>query len=167
MPLFPTGGTVGAMADAQSGDRGRILVAARSFLSDSVLSALRRRGFVVDRVPPGLTPLQALGVARYAVLMVEGDGAETVGLCERLAQERPLLDVLVGAERVRLTQQTIDQGGLAMVDVGDDRQVAVVHAGPLAATGAIPPSASPGRRAGIGGGGTVCRPRIRRGRRRF
>ena len=38
-------------------------------------------------------------------------------------------DVLVGAERPRLPQHGVDQRRLAVVDVGDDRDVADVAAG--------------------------------------
>ena len=40
---------------------------------------------------------------------------------------RPLLDLLVVAERAGLLQQPVDQGRLAVVDVRDDRDVAQVH----------------------------------------
>ena len=41
----------------------------------------------------------------------------------------PLGDVLVGPEGARLPQQLVDEGGLAVVDVGDDGHVAQVVAG--------------------------------------
>ena len=41
--------------------------------------------------------------------------------------ERALGDLLVGAEGAGLAQQRIDQGGLAVVDMGDDRDVADIH----------------------------------------
>ena len=40
----------------------------------------------------------------------------------------PLVDVLVGAKRAGLPQERVDEGGLAVVDVGDDRHVAQVVA---------------------------------------
>ncbi len=41
-------------------------------------------------------------------------------------------DMLVGAENAALVQQGIDQSGLAVIDVGDDRDVAqIVAAGEL------------------------------------
>ncbi len=40
----------------------------------------------------------------------------------------PLVDVLVGAERSGLPEKRVDEGGLAVVDVGDDRHVAQVVA---------------------------------------
>ena len=39
-------------------------------------------------------------------------------------------DALVLAERSRLLQQAVDEGGLAMIDVGDDGDVAQLHEGP-------------------------------------
>ncbi len=41
--------------------------------------------------------------------------------------ERPLGHLLIGAERARLAQHRIDQGGLAVVDMGDDGDVADFH----------------------------------------
>jgi hypothetical protein len=40
----------------------------------------------------------------------------------------PLVDVLVGTERAGLPEHLVDEGGLAMVDVGDDGDVAQVGA---------------------------------------
>ena len=40
----------------------------------------------------------------------------------------PLFDLLVGPERTGLAQQSIQQGGLAVIDVGDDGDVAEFHA---------------------------------------
>jgi hypothetical protein len=40
---------------------------------------------------------------------------------------RPLLDPLVVAEGAGLAEQLVNQRGLAMVDVGDDRHVAKFH----------------------------------------
>ena len=51
----------------------------------------------------------------------------------------PVGDRLVGAERAGLAQQGVDERGLAVVDVGDDRHVADV--------GTVP------QFAGVGGGG--------------
>ena len=54
----------------------------------------------------------------------DGDAAlalEVVGI------HRPLGDALVFAEGAGLLQQPVDQGGLAMVDMGDDGDVAKVH----------------------------------------
>ena len=44
-----------------------------------------------------------------------------------LLSMRPLGHLLVGAERAGLLQQPVDQGRLAVVDVGDDRDVAEIH----------------------------------------
>ena len=54
----------------------------------------------------------------------DGDAAlalEVVGI------HRAFGDALVLPERARLLQQPVDQGGFAVVDVGDDRDVAQVH----------------------------------------
>src|SRR3546814_15092069 len=40
----------------------------------------------------------------------------------------PLVDVLVGAEGAGLPEHLVDEGGLSMVDVGDDRHVAQIRA---------------------------------------
>ena len=42
---------------------------------------------------------------------------------ERVGVHHPLLHLLVGPERPRLPEHLIHQGGLAVIDVGDDRQV--------------------------------------------
>ena len=52
---------------------------------------------------------------------------EVVGVHDQLA------DLLVRREDVRLLQQRVDQGGLAVVDVGDDRDVAEVGSARCAA----------------------------------
>ena len=57
----------------------------------------------------------------------DGDAAlalEVVGI------HGALFDALVVAERAGLPQQHVDEGGFAMVDVGDDRDVAQRHCGP-------------------------------------
>jgi hypothetical protein len=36
-------------------------------------------------------------------------------------------DVLIGAERPGLLEQLVDQGRLAMVDMGDDREIPEIH----------------------------------------
>ena len=57
-------------------------------------------------------------------LRQDGDAAlalEVVGI------QRALGDALVVAKRARLLQQPVDQRGLAVVDVGDDGDVAEVH----------------------------------------
>ena len=56
----------------------------------------------------------------------DGDAAlalEVVGI------ERALGDALILAKRARLLQQPVDQRGLAVVDMGDNGDVAKVHAG--------------------------------------
>ena len=44
-----------------------------------------------------------------------------------VAVERPLGHLLVVAEGARLAQEVVDQGGLAVVDMGDDGNVANIH----------------------------------------
>ena len=51
----------------------------------------------------------------------DGDAALTLQL---VGIERALGDLLVRAEGAALAEQLVDQGGLAVVDMGDDRQVA-------------------------------------------
>ena len=72
----------------------------------------------VDDVDAGLAPLDRgrLGEDRDAALALQ-----IVGI------HRALGDALVLAERAGLLQQPVDQRGLAMVDVGDDRDVAQRH----------------------------------------
>src|SRR5690606_20493600 len=57
-----------------------------------------------------------LGEDGYAALALDVDGVH-----------HALWHLLVGAEDVRLAQQAVDQGRLAVVDVRDDGDVAVVH----------------------------------------
>ena len=56
------------------------------------------------------------------------DGDAALAL-EVVAIERALGDTLVFAKRARLLQQAVDQRGLAMVDMGDDGDVAQLHGG--------------------------------------
>ena len=72
----------------------------------------------VDDVDPDVLPDDrgAFGEDRDAALALE-----LVGI------ERAFGNLLVGAERAALAQHRIDQGRLAMVDMGDDRDVANVH----------------------------------------
>ena len=58
------------------------------------------------------------------VLRQDGDPALTF---EVAGVHHPLVDVLVGAERPGLPEHGIDKGGLAVVDVGDDGDVAQVR----------------------------------------
>ena len=62
-------------------------------------------------------------VAQRAVLREDGDAPLAL---EVVRVHHPLLDVLVGGEGPRLLQQLVDQRGLAVVDVGDDREVAEI-----------------------------------------
>ena len=43
------------------------------------------------------------------------------------AAHQQLDDLLVGAKSAALLEQPVDQGGLAVVDVGDDGDVAQIH----------------------------------------
>jgi hypothetical protein len=45
-------------------------------------------------------------------------------LLDRVRVHHPLLEVLARIQRPRLAQQLVDERGLAVVDVGDDRDVA-------------------------------------------
>ena len=54
----------------------------------------------------------------------DGDAALALQV---VAVHRPLGHHLVVAERAGLAEQLVDQGGLAMVDMGDDRDVADLH----------------------------------------
>ena len=47
-----------------------------------------------------------------------------------VAVHHPFVDVLVACERPRLDEQLVDQRRLAVVDVGDDGDVAEIHGGP-------------------------------------
>jgi hypothetical protein len=60
-------------------------------------------------------------VADGAVLGEDGDTALAL---EFVRVHDPLLDVLVRGESARLLQQLVDQRRLAVVDVGDDRDIA-------------------------------------------
>ena len=72
----------------------------------------------VDDVDPGVLPDQR------GRLGEDGDAAlafEVVGI------HGALDDALVVAKRARLLQQAVNQGGFAMVDVGNDGDIAQVH----------------------------------------
>jgi hypothetical protein len=60
-------------------------------------------------------------IADRAVLREDRDPALAL---EVVAVHHPLGHVLVLGERARLDQQLVDERGLAVVDVGDDRDVA-------------------------------------------
>ena len=66
-----------------------------------------------------------VAVANRRVLGEDRDALLTL---EVVRVHHPLVDVLVGAERAGLPQQGVDQRGLAVVDVGDDRDVAQIRA---------------------------------------
>ena len=72
----------------------------------------------VDDIDPGVLPDQRGRLGQ------DGDAAlalEVVGI------HRALGNALVVAKRAGLLQQPVDQGGFAMVDVGDDGDIAQVH----------------------------------------
>ncbi len=62
-------------------------------------------------------------VAHRAVLREDGDAALAL---EVVRVHDPFLDVLVGGKGPRLLQQLVDQRGFAVVDVGDDGDVAKI-----------------------------------------
>ncbi len=73
----------------------------------------------VDDVDQVVAPLDG------AVLGADGDAAFAFDL---VVVHDAFLDVLVGAEGVRVAEDRIDQRGLAVVDVRDDRQITnLVH----------------------------------------
>ena len=59
---------------------------------------------------------------------VLGEDRDALLALEVVRVHDPLVDVLVGAERARLPEQGVDERGLAVVDVGDDRHVAQIVA---------------------------------------
>ena len=56
-----------------------------------------------------------------------GEDGDPALFLEVVRIHRPLLDALVVAEGAGLAEQLVDERGLAVVDVGDDRHVAKVH----------------------------------------
>src|SRR5690606_22000858 len=78
----------------------------------------------VDDVDPGLA---RLAVPHYrGALGQDGDAPLTLLV---VGVHGALDGRLVGAEHARLGEKLIDEGGLAVVDVGDDGDVAQVHSG--------------------------------------
>jgi hypothetical protein len=72
----------------------------------------------IDDVDSGALPIHR-GAFRQ-----DGDAAlalEIVGIHDALG------NLLVGAERPRLPEQLVDQGGLAVVDMGDDGDITQLH----------------------------------------
>src|SRR5690606_35031641 len=77
-------------------------------------------GRVHDVDPPLLAGLR-VGPADRGVLREDGDAAfllDVVAVHHPVGQDRALV------ERARLLQQLVDEGGLAVVDVGDDGDIA-------------------------------------------
>ena len=66
-----------------------------------------------------------VAVAHRGVLREDRDALLAL---EVVRVHHPFGDVLVGAEGARLPQQTVDERGLAVIDVRDDRDVAQVGA---------------------------------------
>ena len=74
------------------------------------------------RVPRGVDDVDVgAAVAEGAVLRQDGDAALAL---ELVRVHDALLDVLVRGKGARLLQQFVDERGLAVVDVGDDGNVA-------------------------------------------
>ncbi len=72
----------------------------------------------IDDVDPGVLPNQRSRLGE------DGDAALAL---EVVRIHRALDDALILAKRARLLQQAVDQRGFAMVDVGDDGDIAQVH----------------------------------------
>ena len=72
----------------------------------------------VDDVDAGFLPVEGGHLGQ------NGDAALTLQV---IRVHGALGDLLVLAERARLRQQPVDQGGLAVVDVGNDGDVAQIH----------------------------------------
>ena len=66
-----------------------------------------------------------VAVANRRVL---GEDRDALLALEVVRVHHPLGDVLVGAERPGLPEQGVDQGGLAVVDVGNDGEIAQIRA---------------------------------------
>ena len=60
---------------------------------------------------------------------VLGQDRDAALALELVAVHGALGDALVGAERAALVQQRVDQRGLAVIDVGDDGDVAPIRVG--------------------------------------
>ena len=56
-----------------------------------------------------------------------GEDGDAPLLLQVVRIHRALFDALVVAEGARLAEKLVDERGLAMIDVGDDRHVAKVH----------------------------------------
>ena len=74
------------------------------------------------------------------VLRRDGDAALAL---EVHVVHHPVHDGLMGGKAVALAQQAVHQGGLAVVDVGDDGDVAEVHSGALGEGAAYSPVVGP------------------------
>ena len=58
-----------------------------------------------------------------------GQDGDPALLLQLIPVHRPFRDVLVVAEGAGLAEQLVDEGGLAMIDMGDDGDVADLHDG--------------------------------------
>jgi len=87
----------------------------------------------IDDVDPDALPFHAGRLGQ------DGDAALAFQI---VRIHRPLGDRLIVAKRPRLAEKLIDEGGLAMIDMGDDRDVANVHRAAFAARGRAPPNAA-------------------------
>src|SRR5690606_15148532 len=86
------------------------------------------------------------------VLGEDGDAALAF---ELVRIHHPLGHLLVGAENAALVQQGVDQGRLAVVDVGDDGDVADVGSAGLFVHGTADRTSAAAQRPVGGGAGTV------------
>ena len=77
---------------------------------------------------PGVSTM-LMCVSSIADRAVLGEDRDAALALEVVAVHHPLADVLVLGERAGLHQQLVDERGLAVVDVGDDRDVAQVLGG--------------------------------------
>ena len=77
----------------------------------------------VDDVDVGDIALPHPAIRRGAF----GEDGDPALFFEVVRIHRPLFDALVVAEGARLAEKLIDERGLAMIDVGDDRHVTQVH----------------------------------------
>jgi hypothetical protein len=91
------------------------------------------RRLVMDRMPEGVGLVDE--VADGGVLREDGDPAL---LLQIVRVHDPFVEVLVGADGAGLLEESVDERGLPMVDVGDDGNVADVVSKLLHARGLNP-----------------------------
>ena len=90
-------------------------------LAAEVGVARRVQDVDAELLPRHLARVRAERVVDGAVLGQDGDAALALKV---VRVHGALGDLLVLAERARLLQQAVDQGRLAMVDMGDNRDIA-------------------------------------------